>query len=151
MKDKARGEKGESLVFELFTEAGFECSKSPPKTKGWDILLAKNGKSYKCEVKYDYMASQTGNIAIEYWNSKRDEPSGLSATSADFWLTIIGGEIYSISVSDLRYFVKAVMPTRQLNSVGDGNADIFLYKIEQIEPYWKLLTTDNVGDVINAN
>ena len=38
------------------------------------------------EVKVDAMAAKTLNAAVEYWDSRRDKPTGILETTAHLWL-----------------------------------------------------------------
>jgi hypothetical protein len=76
------------------------------------------------------MAVRTGNIALEYFNSKSMKPSGITATKADWWVHKIDGELWIIRVSDLLNFTKTEKPVRMISRGGDDNADLLLYQIE---------------------
>ena len=55
--------------------------------KEYDLIIIKDGKEIKIEVKSDRQASQTGNLAIEYECNRK--PSGISSTEADFYIYFI--------------------------------------------------------------
>lgn len=97
--------------------------------------------NFTFEVKFDIYASRSGNIAIEYWNSKKCSPSGVTATKADFWVHVLSeSEIWIIKVSDLRSFCDKVKPFRTIENGGDDNSCMFLYKKEDIfkAPFLKI-------------
>jgi len=41
------------------------------------------------EIKFDSKASETGNACIEFWDQRRDKPSGILATTATLWVHIV--------------------------------------------------------------
>lgn len=85
------------------------------------------------EIKNDLFFQKSGNLAIEYWNSKKNKPSGLNATTATYWIHVLGPqEILIAKVLDLRKFCSTVEPTRIIKGGGDKNSDLFLYKKEVI-------------------
>ena len=91
------------------------------------------------EVKHDAMAQKTGNIALEYHNTRKNEPSGFMVTKADLWAHKIGEQIYVCSVKKLKEFVDTEKPHRFIESGGDGNANLLLYKIDQFTKICKPL------------
>ena len=70
-------------------------------TKDYDISCEVAGKLQTFEVKNELMVEKTGNIAIEF--QCRRKKSGLSITTADFWVEKIRGEFFLIRTEDLRY------------------------------------------------
>ena len=97
------------------------------------------------------MACDTGNLAIEYWNSKQDSASGLSVTKATLWIHIIkDGEhmtIWAINTESLRQFVKDNKPFKKMERVGDRNSNIYLYKLDDILPQFTRLDNTDVKTV----
>lgn len=81
------------------------------------------------EVKNDMMAIQTGNVALEHRNCKKNEPSGITATTATFWAHKIEGTIWIVSVAKLKAFVETTTPFKKVTRGGDKNSDMYLYKI----------------------
>lgn len=132
------GNLGEATVIKLFTNNGIEAIKESDLNKKYDHdLVCKVGtKKFTCEVKYDAMAVKTGNIAIEYWNSKQDKPSGLSVTKADLWAHLIkDGDniaVFAIKTQKLKDYTENNTPFKVIKSGGDKNSDIKLYKIDSI-------------------
>lgn len=80
--DLARGQVGEQLVKRLITQ-----------------------EDLKVEVKSDFKAQHTGNVAIEL--QSRDKPSGLSITTADYWAIVLnnGKQVIFIETEKLRQMV----------------------------------------------
>jgi len=93
------------------------------------------------EVKNDVMASKTGNIALEYFNSKSMKASGITATKADWWVHKINGELWAIRVKELIDFTKNEKPDKIIIGGGDNNADLMIYKIERFTSVAKQLST----------
>lgn len=94
----------------------------------------------KFEVKNDVMAHKTGNVAIEYYNSKSNKASGITATKADWWVHKITGNLWIIRVSDLLTFTKEEKPHKIINGGGDKNADLLIYKVDHFTEKCRLLT-----------
>ena len=67
-----------------------------------ESFLRGNGKY---EVKRDWEVSRTGNVAVEVGKKVRDgeADSGLSATEADWWVFVLGGDYY---VDEVVIFIK---------------------------------------------
>lgn len=113
-KDKRSGDLAESLVTEKLKAHGFIVEKNKSKNKvelsKWDLKAIKNSQTTTFEVKYDIMAKRTGNLAIEYYNPKKCENSGVLATEAEYWIIVLLNEdmsntAYIIRVADLlKYF-----------------------------------------------
>ena len=66
------GTHGEKFVVQVFEQAGISCVKNPDvNTRLEHDLDCKIGRTkFTTEVKFDVMAQRTGNIAIEYHNTK---------------------------------------------------------------------------------
>ncbi|HRI28272.1 MAG TPA: hypothetical protein PK715_09480, partial [Chitinophagales bacterium] len=67
-------------------------------SKGYDLKINSLGLTF--EVKNDLMAEKTGNIAVEY--ESRGKASGLSTTTADFWVYKFSGVYYMLETSRLK-------------------------------------------------
>lgn len=61
-----------------------------PNGKKWDFVNHLR-VSVKYEHKTDWKESLTGNCYFELRNTHRNEPSGLAATEADWWVHILPG------------------------------------------------------------
>lgn len=141
-KNKSRdfklGNTGENRVIDILTNFGFSCTKNTDLSTQlyYDILvkdLSKNIGDFTIEVKNDFFANRSGNIAIEYFNSSKHSKSGIAATKANLWVHITD-KVYVTSVQALKQYITDNKPFKQLKHVGDGNACIYLYKIDQIIP-----------------
>lgn len=135
-KDLAIGDVGEKIVMSLLTAVSIQCVQAPGKGRrpSYDLEFCLQDKNYTIEVKYDLYASKSGNVAIEVYNPKSCKNSGLTATKANLWCHIVDGHTYCAKVSDLHDFVKQNAPFRVICRGGDGNATLYLYKMEHILP-----------------
>lgn len=121
-----------------------------------DISFCSHGTAMKMnglltfEVKHDVMAKKTGNVAIEFHNSKKNEPSGIYVTKANIWAHKILDEIWLCSVSDLKEFVKNEKPVKIVIAGGDDNADLFIFTIDQFTAICTPLSSiTHVDDILN--
>jgi len=132
LKDMADGDEAEQKVILLLRDCGFTAIKNiDPKTRSfWDIEFGDMG--HTIEVKNDRYALKSGNIAVEIFNPKSMKPSGLTITQADYWVFIVGEEIWLTKTETLRKFVNDEKPHRIIDAGGDKNATLTLYKKEHI-------------------
>jgi len=143
------GNIGEEFVINLFNNYNILAEKESDINKKYDHdLVCKIGKTkFTCEIKFDSMACQTNNLAIEYRNCKQDKNSGLYVTTANLWIHLIkdGDNItcWAINTNKLKEYVKNNEPYKNIQKAGDGNADLKLYKIDSILPLFSRLDTLN--------
>ena len=102
--------------------------------KEYDLIIIKDGKEIKIEVKSDRQASKTGNLAIEYECNKKG--SGITTTEADYWIYFIvhpdRDECYKIPIDDLKNLVKDCRKV----SGGDGmRSRMYLLHRTKIQNY----------------
>lgn len=152
------GTHGEKFVQQLFEKAGIECAKNnDTDTRLEHDLVCKIGRTkFTCEVKFDVMAQRTGNIAIEYHNTKKDTPSGLNATKANIWAHLIYDDsnkvVFVTSVAKLRDFCSKNTPKRVIKNGGDKNANLLLFECDVILPsiFHRIenIESDKVGKII---
>jgi len=144
------GHKGEQEVIALLNRCGIITEKEPDKEKRYDhdLVCQLGKKRFTCEVKFDSMACQTGNLAIEWWNSKKNEPSGLTVTKANLWVHLIrdGSNItvWVTNTNTLREYVKNNEPHKKIEKAGDDNASLNLYRTDDILSIFERL--DNISD-----
>ena len=93
------------------------------------------------EVKNDKMATKTGNIAIEYYNSKQCKPSGIYVTKAKWWVHKINGIMWICEVEKLINFTKDHKADKMIVGGGDKNADLFIYRVDRFTDIFKDLRT----------
>ena len=146
IKDFESGDKGELLVNEHLEKLGYTCEKNKDKEtrQHYDLLILELNKTL--EVKNDLYAVKSGNIAIEYNNCKSDKPSGLGITRADVWCHIIDNKPYVVTVKKLKTFVKENTPKRIVTQAGDGNADLYLYSVEDAMKVF--IPIERIGEIL---
>lgn len=133
------GTYGEQLVSTLLTAAGVANRKNPEKSDRskmilWDLELELRGATFTAEVKFDQMESKTGNIAIEYFNTKQGKPSGILATSAHLWVVVLQGpeSVWAAPTPALRAHFGAAKPLREIACGGNQNSAMKLYRRDDL-------------------
>ena len=125
---------GEDFAVSVFQAGQIEAEKNEDiEQRAFFDLNCKIGrKKFTCEVKYDMMAQKTGNIALEFYNSKSCKDSGIAITKADIWVHVLldgtNKTMWIASVKELRKFIKDNPPFRTVSNVGDNNACLHLYQ-----------------------
>jgi hypothetical protein len=91
-------------------------------------------KKNSVEVKVDSTAVRTGNLAIEYWNTSLNEPSGILSTKANLWLHCVdfGKDIqcFEFNVCDVR---KCAIELGLIKEI--ENSRFKIIPIEQLKKY----------------
>tara|TARA_Y100001938_G_scaffold150500_1_gene241727 strand:+ start:3561 stop:4082 length:522 start_codon:yes stop_codon:yes gene_type:complete len=137
VKDYNKGRQGEQKVSEILSEIGSVSHAPNKKFYDWDLSVTPDDsdcydKDFTVEVKFDEMEGSTGNIAIETRNSKSDSDSGVTATKADLWCHVLVDSVWITSVKRLKEFISETEPLRRVKRAGDGNAEILLFKTDDI-------------------
>lgn len=73
----------------------------------------------KIEVKTDFMASQTGNVFVEY--ESRGKKSGIASTESEYYAFIIGETIIIRKVEELKVICRRYLGTDRDVLGGDKN------------------------------
>lgn len=99
---------GEAVEYEIlkmihhgktpFKEKFLKAYKPKIWTKKYDLIIPEIGKTV--EVKQDFKAKYTDNIVVEI--EFGGEPSGLSVTTADYWVITDGYWVYWIELEKLK-------------------------------------------------
>lgn len=139
-KDLVSGKVAEDRLVEILEGLGWQTERNDHKdTRSYWDILARNPLSSiipncQCtfEVKNDVYALRSGNIAVEYFNPKSNKASGLTVSKADFWVYMVGEELWTVPTMSLRQFVEKEKPFRLVSAAGDKNADIILYKKDHL-------------------
>jgi hypothetical protein len=102
-------------------------------TNKYDILAQIKDRQFTVEVKDDYIAERTGNIAIEY--SSRGKPSGISVTQSDYYIYKINREIeksyiYIIKVSKIKEMISNNLYFKIING-GDRGSNTLFYLFKE--------------------
>lgn len=136
LKSKSLGDIGEDYVSNILTKIGVEVEKSG-KNPDYDLACKLKRTKFKIEVKYDWMAQKTGNLAIEYYNTKKCAPSGIDATKADIWCVCLedGNNVtaWFVPTKLIRQYMKDNPPHREVSG-GDKNSAMKLYRESDILP-----------------
>jgi hypothetical protein len=135
-KDLRTGDDGEQKVIALLKKSGWDAAKNVDKATRsfYDIEVQGKRAAFTLEVKNDIYALKSGNIAVEFFNSKSQKPSGITITKANLWVFVVGEAIWVTHTDTLRTFINDTKPHRIVYSGGDSNADLMLYKIDAILP-----------------
>ena len=73
------------------------------------------------EVKTDFMASQTGNVFVEFFC--RNKPSGIATTQADYWAFILGEKtVVLLPTERLKVLAREAHKAGQIAKGGDSGA-----------------------------
>lgn len=89
--------------------------------------IAKIFSNKKIEVKTDFMAHETGNIALEY--ESRGKPSGISVTEADFYayclpLANFQNIIIFMEINELKRLAREYWSKGNIKKMGDENTSV---------------------------
>lgn len=120
----------EQLVVALFCNHGYKASfnKNNELIK-YDITCSFG----TIEVKYDLYEAKSGNVAVEFWNTKLNKPSGISATTSKIWSFVLADKsIWFCNTEILKNYCNDVKPYRIISCGGDQNSSMKLYKRHQI-------------------
>lgn len=133
-KDLEVGKFAEKHVCDFFSKNNIKCKVDCGKYNLWDLEVDLNGKILTCEVKYDKMASSTGNLAVEFYNPKLGRPSGLFATEAKLWIFVLDDplSIWTCGTIVLKNYFEKAKFVRIHTHAGDKNASIKLFEKEKI-------------------
>lgn len=136
INDLAVGQAAEKQFAEVaVTQLGatnviYNTSSDKEELKRWDLKYTnKNGIEISFEVKHDIRSTETGNFCIEYfWN---DKPSGLTSTTANYWVIKSGVKFYVFNTAALRNYIK-VNNCRSIQIL-NGLGWVYLIKIVDIK------------------
>ncbi len=134
--DLAVGEMAEAGFRALLSDAGLANNK--PNERSNDVRFELGGVWRTAEVKFDIYAAKSGNLALEYRNTRSGKPTGILASRSDFWVVGLGtrsslDELWVAPTSLVRhYFLWSDRAVRDVKGAGDGNADIRLFPKDDI-------------------
>ncbi|PNX47995.1 MAG: hypothetical protein BV459_03295 [Thermoplasmata archaeon M11B2D] len=116
-------------------------------TKDFDLLVEHptNGKTYSIEIKEDFMAADTGNVAVEY--ECRGKSSGIASTRADAWAYVLHERarvgVYLISTIDLMSAIRQDKHHREVIGGDFGsNTKMCLFRVESFKSMCFCLESD---------
>lgn len=131
----AAGQAGERLLLSRLTGAGLECGLNTGARHSHDLWFRLGGRRWLVECKFDFAAARTGNLALEFWNTRQWQPSGLWRTRADLWCHLVpeaGREqVFLARVADLRAWHGQDMG--DVRDGGDDNSRMSLYPRARLE------------------
>lgn len=114
--DITAGEEQEQRLLALIKKKYPSAYKVQGNHKQFDLSVPEVKKTV--EVKFDRKSKETGNIFIEC--SFNGEPSGIEATTADFWIITDGEVSYWIETETLKYLIRELRCRRCTYSGVDG-------------------------------
>jgi hypothetical protein len=88
------------------------------------MFIRPDKSTYKIEVKYDYMAKDTGNFCFELKDHKGRD-SGISVTEADTVIYVLDEEnVFEFDTKKLKSFIKREISKKNsdIRKGGDGKA-----------------------------
>ena len=127
--DLALGNKYEKIFMSYISKTSKSLSQMQGKFSAYDICA--DGVYY--EIKSDRKAHATNNICIEYECSQK--PSGISVTTADFYIYFIiqpddSHHVYKIPVSYIKQLVEDKKYSKDVKG-GDGwRAAMYLFDVD---------------------
>ena len=132
LKSKDIGNEGELHLIKQLKDIGVGAEQAFPGKRFSDYDLTSNvgGTEITFEVKNDVYALRSGNVALEVFNTKKNELSGIFGTKADVWAHIVGVNTWLAPVSALLDWIDEVKPHRIIESGGDNNAMLHLYRCD---------------------
>ncbi len=138
-EDLARGRQAEQFVCDMFTLAGLPSSLETDEAylPYWDIVSLFEGKrrthTIKTEVKYDECEYKSGNIAIETYNTRLKQYSGIMKTQAFFWAHVLKDKsVWITQALALKDYIFRGTQQKIIRNGGDGNATLLLYPTSTI-------------------
>lgn len=133
-RSKEVGRFGEQCLKCILEKAGAKVLENPARSKkgliGWDLAVELGEKKFTVEVKFDQMEAATGNVAVEYFNTKQARPSGILATKSDLWAFVLRKPttVWACNTKALRDWFQTKPFYREVACGGDDNAAIRLYR-----------------------
>lgn len=133
--DLKEAHKYEKLVANFFTDNGYNILEYC-ENKYYDLLIEKNNKTYKVEVKCDHQ-TKTGNIIFEYFAFNK--PSGISTSKSDYWVYVFPllNQIWFMKTKKIKELIKIYDPVVNYEGVdnwtwafgGDGKkTKVYIWK-----------------------
>ena len=127
------GKQREDQLIAFFQSLGHKPIAIPGKFTGFDFFLANTKEGY--EVKQDWKAHYTGNLVVEI--EMFGKPSGLMATTANWWIFDTKTEFIFISPRKLKDLIVSLNPTLRIFT-GKGDTQpkkAYLIPVETIKKY----------------
>lgn len=118
------------------TNIVYNTSLDVTELRKWDLQYTNtDNNQVTFEIKNDLLSTSTGNFAIEFFG--RTAPSGIDATTADFWVILSNCKFYIFKTSTLKRFIEANR-FRQI-MINNGTAWCYLVPIEKVKHLAKII------------
>lgn len=131
------GSDGEQLLVNTLIGLGYTTARKNDNYEtryDFDVWLTDQLTTF--EVKNDKMFALTGNLALEFWNSRKNEPSGISRSMADFWVHIVPvhgvDTLYIAQRTLLLAAMYEIEPIKKIKAGGDKNSDMYIFSKAQM-------------------
>lgn len=131
-KDLAVSKKTEVHVAEVLSQISGATIKVLNNNRDFDILLEHNGNDIFIEVKEDFMAAKTGNIAVEY--ECRGKPSGIATSKSDVYAYVVheADQTKNLYLTDIKVLKEAINKKAYTRKVVGGdrgsNTKMYIFK-----------------------
>ncbi len=131
----AYGKEGEEYAKRLFNGYDELINAPDGKFSEWDFCLRYGDDKKFYEVKRDTYTSKTGNICIEF--ESNSIPSGISVTTADYYIYIVEGEpvVYIIPVEDIKLMIAKEKYHRKMKGGYRWLSHFYLFRRELFDSY----------------
>lgn len=95
-------------------------------THEYDIAIDTSKGLFTYEVKFDIIASETGNVGVAFMCN--DKPSGIDRTEAIYWVHCFDKQMYMLTTSKLRKLIKSKSYFRIAKGGDKDYASMYLFK-----------------------
>jgi hypothetical protein len=110
-KDLAESEKGVNTLIELLKKKGI-TEVETNDDKEYDVAYRNElNQRVTVEVKEDFVFPYTGNVAVEIM--QRGKPTGISSTSADYYVYKLASDFYSVKTDVLKAKLKESVAAKE--------------------------------------
>lgn len=150
-KKKSQGNKVENELIEHLNKIGFdrvEKNKVYDERYSFDVTACCGNDWISFECKNDLMSYLTGNLAFEYWNSKKNEPSGYARSKAVFWVHKFNNKLYYCLLKELKKFIEENEPKKKIIAGGDDNSNMYIYGKDSVKDLFKELSNSTLEDLM---
>lgn len=121
----------EASVIERLRNKGFYNVVRPEGNfKDYDFSAVYAGVTYRFECKKDLMSAKTGNVAIEI--GFKNNPSGIAATKAEFYVIEINKTDWIVSVEVLKKMVRERQWFKEVKGGDNATSHLLLFKTDVI-------------------
>lgn len=128
-RDLEVAQKTEEKIASVLARVSGSTIKMLNDNRDFDILMERKGRDYYIEVKEDFMAAKTGNIAVEY--ECRGKPSGIQTSKSDVYAYLIHESntkqsLYLTETKKLKEAINKRMFFREVTG-GDAGSNTRMY------------------------